>query len=310
MSIEHMPSFAGYTVVQWNDGPLENTATSAYRLALDHGDPETWPEKLARFVALVQAGQVEALIVGAWWSDDYIDTSSVVEALVMHHLRLPNLRALFVGDVTYEECEISWIQQSDMSPLFMAYPRLEHFGVRGAEQLNFGRVQHEYLRSFLLESGGMRAELAQQIASMHAPRLLDLELWTGSQFYGWDGTLDDLRPIITGETFPRLKRLAICNCEIANDVVKTLVTSPLFQRLGMLDVSMGTFDDEGAQALLDHPATRYLDMFMLDHHFCSEEMVAKLEALSEYGVDIEIGDAADEREWGEDEDGRYVAVGE
>lgn len=310
MSIEHMPSFAGYTVVQWNAGPLENTSTSAYRLALDHGDPETWPEKLARFVALEQAKQVEVLVVGAWWSDDYIDTSSVVEALVMHHLRLPNLRALFIGDVTYEECEISWIQQSDMSPLFMAYPRLEHFGVRGAEQLNFGRVQHEHLRSFLLESGGMRVELVGQIASMHAPRLTDLELWTGSQFYGWDGTLEDLRPIITGETFPRLRRLAICNCEIANDVAKTLVISSLFQRLDTLDLSMGTFDDEGAQALLDHPATRYLDMFMLDHHFCSEETVAKLQALKDYGVDVEIGDAADAREWGEDDDGRYVAVGE
>src|SRR5688500_13658499 len=161
MAVQHKSFFSGYTVEQWNERPLKKISTTAYRIVLDYDDAETWPEKLAHFVALDQAAQVEALIVGAWWPDDYIDTSTVMEALVNHHQRLPNLRAVFIGDVTYEECEISWIQQSDLSPLFMAYPRLQHFGVRGAEQLNLGRIQHEHLRSFLLESGGPRSELVR-----------------------------------------------------------------------------------------------------------------------------------------------------
>lgn len=310
MTSEHKTSFAGYTVEQWNEGPLKNIPTTAYRLALDPDDAESWPEKLSRFVALEQANQVEALVVGAWWTEDYIDTSSVVESLVIHHQRLPHLRVLFIGDVTYEECEISWIQQSDMSPLFMAYPRLQHFGVRGAEQLSFGRVQHSSLQSFTLESGGTSANLVRQIASMEVPQLIDFELWTGSRFYGWDGTLDDLRPIIMGESFSHLKRLAICNCELANDVVKMLVTSPLFERLDELDFSLGTFDDEGAQVLLDHPTTKRLKRLNLVHHFCSDEMLTKLEALKEHGVGVEIDESADPREWGGDDDGRYVAVGE
>src|SRR5687768_9376114 len=194
MAIEHRTFFAGYNVEQWNEGPLKETPKTAYCLALDHGDAESWPEKLARFVALEQVDHVEALVVGAWWSDDYIDTSSVMEALVIHHQRLPNLQALFIGDVTYEECEISWIQQTDLSPLFMAYPRLQHFGVRGANDLNFGRVRHKTLKSFVLESGGTSGELVRQIATMDTPRLRDFELWTGSRFYGWDGTIGDLRP--------------------------------------------------------------------------------------------------------------------
>jgi len=310
MTSEHKSFFDGYTIEPWNEGPLKNIPTTAYRLALDHQDAESWPEKLSRFVALEQANQVEALVVGAWWTEDYIDTSSVVEALVIHHQSLPHLRALFIGDVTYEECEISWIQQSDMSPLFMAYPRLLHFGVRGAEQLNFGRVQHQALRSFTLESGGTRAELVRQIASMEVPQLIDLELWTGSRFYGWDGTLDDLRPIIMGESFPHLKRLALRDCELANEVAITLVASPLFERLDELDLSLGTFDDEGGQVLLDHPATKRLKHLNLKHDFCSDEMRKKLEALKEQGVVVEIDEPADSREWGGDEDGRYVAVGE
>ena len=38
--------------------------------------------------------------------------------------RLPALEALFLGDITFEQQEISWIQQSDISPLFLAFPRL------------------------------------------------------------------------------------------------------------------------------------------------------------------------------------------
>lgn len=308
LTSEHKSFFAGYPVKQWNDGSLRKPSLNAYRLALDHGDAETWPEKLSRFVALKQAKRVEALVVGSWWSEDYIDTSSVMEALVIHHQCLPNVRALFIGDVTDEECEVSWIQQTDMSPLFMAYPRLEHFGVRGTDQLNFGRVQHAALRSFTLESGGTRAELVRQVASMDAPQLTDLELWTGSNFYGWDGTLDDLRPIIMGESFPHLTRLALCNSELSNEIVQTLVTSPLFERLEELDLSLGTFDDEGGQVLLDHPTTKHLKRLNLIHHFCSDEMIVKLEALSEHGVSVEIDEAENFQDWGED--GRYVAVGE
>lgn len=305
----HGESFAGYRSTEWNAGSIVSPERFAYRIAVDYRDPETWPEKLARFVASPKAAETQALLVGQWWSDDSEDSDEVVETLVMNHDRLPNLRALFIAEVTSEECEISWIQHGDLSPLFLAFPRLEHFGVRGDGGLQFGHLQHATLRSFVLESGGLRGEVVQELASAIMPELTDFELWTGSRHYGWRGTLDDLRPIIAGQTFPHLKRLAIRNCELTDEVIEVLVDSPLFERLDELDVSLGTLSDKGAQILLDHPGTRRLKRLILEHHFCSVEMDQALNELSKYGVSVNTDDIRDLQSWG-DGDGRYVAVGE
>ncbi len=47
------------------------------------------------------------------------------------------LRAVFIGDLEMEEAEISWIEQSDVTPVLEAYPLLEEFGVRGGAGLRF-----------------------------------------------------------------------------------------------------------------------------------------------------------------------------
>ena len=49
--------------------------------------------------------------------------------------RLTGLTALFLGEMTCEENEISWIQQGDVTPLLRAFPRLEVLRVRGGEGL-------------------------------------------------------------------------------------------------------------------------------------------------------------------------------
>ena len=58
-----------------------------------------------------------------------------MEALINARGRLTGLRGLFLGDIPYEDCEISWINQTDLTPLFAAFPRLEHFRSRGGEGL-------------------------------------------------------------------------------------------------------------------------------------------------------------------------------
>jgi hypothetical protein len=55
---------------------------------------------------------------------------------------LTNLRAIFLGDITYEENEISWIEQSDVSPLLRAYPALEVSRVRGGNSLEFSKIKN------------------------------------------------------------------------------------------------------------------------------------------------------------------------
>lgn len=305
---EHKTSFAGYPLTEWNDGPL-SLSIKAYRLSVDFDDGEPWGEKFSRLVHSPHAEQIEVLVVGAWWNEDFrAQTATLVEALVLYHETLPHLRGLFLADVTFEESEISWINQTDLSPIFLAYPRLEHFGARGTDGLQFGHLQHEALQSFALESGGTPTPIIQQLVGAQLPALVDFELWTGSSGYGWNGTLDNLMPFIRGETFPNLTRLGICNCEIADEVAQALVASPLYDQLQHVDLSRGTLGDDGAKALLSHPATKRLKSLNVRHHFCSPPIEAQLYGLMGDGVKVMIDTAQDARDW--DEDGRYVAVGE
>src|SRR5436305_4106160 len=98
-------------------------------------------------------------------------SAEVVEALVAGRDRLPNLRALFFGDITYEECEISWIRHGDVSALLPAYPRLEEFRIRGASDLTFGALRHRGLRSFAVESGGLPEPLLREVWAADLPKL-------------------------------------------------------------------------------------------------------------------------------------------
>lgn len=305
---EHKTSFAGYALTEWNDD-RQTEPQKAYRVSVDFDDGEPWTEKFARLVESPHANQIECLVAGAWWNEDFqAQTGRIVESLVLHHEKLPHLKALFIADVTFEESEISWIQQTDLSPIFLAYPRLEHFGTRGTDGLQFGRLQHNNLRSFALESGGTPTPIIRQLASADLPALADFELWTGDSSYGWTGTLEDLQPFIRGEVFPYLKRLAICNCEITDEVAKALTESPLYDQLEHLDLSRGTLSDEGAKHLLLHPATKRLKSLDVRHHFCTPTLEAHLYGLMGDGVKVFIDTAQNERDW--DDDGRYVSVGE
>ena len=45
----------------------------------------------------------------------------MVSALVSNAAELSLFRALFIGEMTMEESEISWIEQSDVSGIWKAY---------------------------------------------------------------------------------------------------------------------------------------------------------------------------------------------
>jgi hypothetical protein len=82
-----------------------------------------------------------------------------------------------------------------------------------------------------------------------------------------------------------------------------VATAPVLDHVRVLDLSLGTLGDVGAAALLASPAVARLQKLDIHHHYCSDEMVARLQ-----GLGIEVDASEQERE--EDEDDRYVAVGE
>jgi hypothetical protein len=312
MSIhEHLTQFAGKPVVDWEPGaPIAEPEAAVYRIRLSWEEAEEdtrWTDKLATFLQDPAAGQVAGLVVGAWGKVGMGDDSSpIVEALVAAGERLVRLKALFFGDIIGEESEISWIRQSDVSPLFNAYPALEHFGVRGGQGLSLGALRLDRLRTLIVQSGGLPATVLEEVATAELPELEHLELWLGEDQYGADFAMEQLEPILSGERFPKLRYLGLRDSDRADEVAAVVASAPILERIQVLDMSLGTLGDDGAAALLASPAVARLEKLDLHHHFCSQETVRRLEGL---GIEVDASEPQEAEEFNGDV-WRYVAVGE
>lgn len=269
-----------------------------------------------RFNALLNtpgAKQIEALVFGMWNNGEWVctgDESSrgFVEWLASLRAHLPNLKALFIGDITYEECEISWLLQSDMRPLLQAYPHLEVLQVRGGTGLQFVPAEnavHEHLKALILETGGLSRETVHQIYAWDFPALEHLELWFGSENYGGNCWEQDLSPILDELIFPGLTYLGLRNSQFTDDLIDRLVRSPLLAGLQVLDLSLGTLSNEGAAKLLDCPEIRDLEILNVSQSYLSGAMIDQLRSL---GIQIIADGQRTEDE--EDPGERYCAVAE
>jgi len=307
---ENLTKFYDRAVVDYDPDTGLADSSAAVRLRLDydaHEDGATFTDLYARFIKEPAVGGVEALVIGTWNQAQEGDTAEdVIENLVSTRERLPALKALFLGDITYEENEISWIEQTDVSALFTAFPRLEVLGVRGGNGLSLGRPSHPKLKKLIVEAGGLPRHVVREVCAADLPALEHLELWLGSDNYGGDATLDDLAPILSGRLFPRLTTLALRDCEWADDLAVALVDAPVLARIKSLDLSLGNLGDRGALALAAAPVVAGLQSIDIHHHYVSDEAIAKLNAL---GPRINAEGRKEPDTW-DDEEHRYIAVSE
>ena len=170
---EHKTNFGDWLIVDWTPGtPLPDAEDLLARITLDYDDKATWSDRLAQFLETPEAAQVSGIVAGAWgeamWDGG---ESPVVEPLVAAREQLANLKAIFIGDITSEECEISWIIQNDVSPLFGAFPNLEWLGVRGGTDLLLGVPRHEKLKGLVVETGGLSGEVVRALHGAQLPAL-------------------------------------------------------------------------------------------------------------------------------------------
>lgn len=306
----HIERFANLQVVDYNpEVGIEDPVNKAYALRWDYGgDRASIAEQLTSLLQDSQAGKLEALVFGLWGEGD--DSSEIVNSLVDAKNQLTNLKAIFIGDIHYEENEISWIEQSDISPILRAYPQLEILQIRGGDGLQFNApVRHNNLRALIIETGGLKPETVAQICNMNLPGLEHLELWFGSDSYGGDCTVVDVKPILEDVVFPNLNYLGLRNSQFSNDIAEAVVKSPLIESISVLDLSLGHLTDKGAEFLLNCSAVNELDILNLSEDCLSEEMVNELSALNcQLLAENQSKDYEDEEY--EDEEYRYCAVSE
>ncbi|MFI1993493.1 STM4015 family protein [Actinoplanes sp. NPDC020271] len=302
MSIDDaVDTFAGLPVVDSDVGTDSDPRTVAWRIT-NYYATEHFPDLVEELMDRTGPGGPVALIVRDWGAAHH--DPFPVDVLAANAYRLVDLRALFIGEMSSEECEISWIRHGDITPLLAAFPGLERLWVRGSEGLRLIPVRHEKLRELVFQSGRLPASVVRAIGACDLPALEELELWLGVARYGGDTTVADLALILAGRSLPALTWLGLRNAEIADDLAAALAASPVVARLRVLDLSMGTLGDRGAESLLAGQPLTHLETLDLSHHFMSPELVQRLtDELP--GVTLHLGDEQAEEEWG-----RYTAVSE
>lgn len=306
----NLDTFLSKKVVDYStkDG-IQNPETFVHRIRISYDDYDNGTNILSltdSFAKDPKASQVTEIIFGAFDYESSESTEGIVNKLVEYKDLFKNLKAVFIGDITYEENEISWIKQSNVGAVLAAYPNLEHFQVRGGDGLEFGSINHAHLKTLIIETGGLPPNVVTEVSNAVLPNLEKLDIWLGSENYGFASTIGDFATIISGKTFPKLNHLGLMDSEIQNEVAIAVAQSPILNQLQVLDLSMGIMDDKGGEALLQSSGIKKLKYLNLRRNYLSDEMVAKLKTLN---VEINL----DDQEVADEDDGesyRYVEVSE
>lgn len=287
---------------------------------LEHGDqPGSFRELFAAWLARVPGDSVQALVIGATTEGGY-DPQPAVELLIAAAPQLPNLRALFLGDVIREDSDVAYMALPPLNPLLAAFPALARLHVRGSapwEGRGAGRAvvlepfRHERLRTLVFESGGLSPDLVRAVGRSELPALAHLEFLLGDPEYGGGASAADLEPVLGGAALPQLRQLGLRDAPNADEIAIALSHAPIVAQLEVLDLSLGALGDEGATALLAGQPLGHLSQLDLHHHFIGHTLVRRLvEALPDVAVDVSDSqaDAADGGYTPPAE--RYIAVSE
>lgn len=237
---------------------------------------------------------VTELVIGGWGNSWEDSCQPVIDGMVEHKEQFSHIRSLFIGDMDFEECEVSWIIQGDYSRLFAALPQLKALTIKGSQDLCLGEISHEGLEELNIICGGLPESVFKSIETAHLPNLRKLLLYIGVEDYGFDGDIDTIKSLLAQSDFPRLSYLGLADSEIQNEVAEAVLESKYMEQLETLDLSGGTLDDKGGRMLLEavlgYPKLKKLD---LHYHYMTKEMEEKLSALP-VEVDVSEGNVPEE----------------
>lgn len=224
---------------------------------------------------------LEEIVIGAWGDSWEGSAQDMLDAMVENKEKFAHIKSLFVGDMDFEECEVSWIIQGDYEKLLTAMPQLEKLVIKGSTDLTLGKVEMENLESLEIICGGLPVNVIQSIRDAKLPALKSLKLYIGIDDYGFDGSVDDIKDLLEKSDFPKLESLAICDSEIQDDITEVVLASKYMKQINRLELSMGSLTDKGGQMLLDQiPNFPHIKELDLHYHFLSDDMMGKLEKLS------------------------------
>lgn len=238
---------------------------------------------------------LEEIIIGCWgaaWDDASVQP--LIDGIVENKDKFSHIKSLFVGDMDFEECEVSWIMQADYSKLWDAMPQLEKLVIKGSTDLALGDIRHGQLQYLEIICGGLPSEVFQSIQNAKLPNLETLLLYIGVEEYGFDGDISTVKELLAQSDFPKLTYLGLADSEIQDEITEAVLNCKYMNQITALDLSMGTLTDKGGQMLLDKlPECLNVKTLNLEYHYLSDNMMKRLKKLAGIAVNVEDQQKAD-----------------
>lgn len=244
---------------------------------------------------------LDELVIGCWGESYDNSVQSLLDEFTAQAGKLQNIKSLFIGDMDYEECEVSWIEQGSYEQLLAALPGLERLTIKGSVGLSLGKIRHAALQEIEIICGGLPKNVLHELAESELPALTKLNLYLGVEDYGFDGDIEDVKVLLRSPLMRQLTYLGLGDSEIQDEVVAAVLAVLPLERLQVLDFSNGTLTDQGGQLLLDaQDKLKNLQKIDLTYHFLSDEMMERLKAT---GLPFVLDD---QQETETDEDDGYI----
>lgn len=225
----NLTTFRGKKVEDYDaDKGILDPANTCYRIRLSYDDFDNnrkLEDFFEKFAQDPKAKEVKEFIIGIW-SYESEGCDELIATMIKYADVLQNVEAIVFGDITYEETEISWIENGDHSRLIASFPNLKEYRVRGGNSLSFKTLIHPKIEKFVVEAGGLDKTTVSQIITGSLPELQHLEIWLGTDNYGANANVHVLRPLLTGNKFPKLKYLGLRNSDISDDIADALSATP------------------------------------------------------------------------------------
>ena len=230
------------------------------------------------------------------------DFHDFVNVLVDAPEKLPNLKALFIGDLVDSEQSIhecSQIYLCNISSILKAFPTLEVLHIRGCigkynnpllkddqkeeilqirnrdgSLVKLKKPKPNNLKTLIIEASDLTDNNPSQICELEYPSLEYLELWLGRR--DTEKIVESLAPIISGKSCPNLLYLGLIGSVNTNAIARAVTQSPIIERLKVLNLANGTLSNAGVTALLECSAVNRLHTLNVSGNGLRTDRIARL----------------------------------